>query len=157
GALQGDGIQVKTGSYGNVIRDNVIYNRPSRGISVSGTGSNPVNIVEGNTVWNAFEGIQVVADAVVRNNVVSNSGSGLSLYGYQQTTTQIKNVTAVNNTLYNNTNGVYARWDSSTTNMILANNAIYSPGKTALNMSGSVGEFSANYVEGGTDCALNGT
>jgi hypothetical protein len=156
GTTQGDGIEVKVGSYANIVRDNVIYNRAYPGIFVYGTGSNPVNVVEGNVVWNSLEGIYAVADAVVRNNIVFNSGTGLSLYGHAQVS-QLKNVTAVNNTLYNNSDGIYMRWSSSALNMVLANNAIYSPGKTALNTSGSVGTFAANYVEGGADRALDGT
>src|SRR5262249_31921778 len=119
-----------------------------------GTGSNPVNIVEGNVVWNSNEGIYAVADAIVRNNIVFNSSTGLSLYGHDQVA-QMKNVTAVNNTLYNNDEGVYMRWGSSASNMILANNAIYSPGKTALSLSASVGTFAANYVAGGADRTLD--
>ena len=59
---------------------------------------------------------------------------------------QVKNVTAVNNTLYNNNDGLYMRWDSSAVNMVLANNAVYSPGKNALNTTGSLGTFAANYL-----------
>jgi len=113
------------------------------------------NIVEGNVIWNALEGIYAVADAIVRNNIVFNSGTGLSLYGHDQVP-QMKNITAVNNTLYKNDDGVFMRWGSSATNMILANNAIYSASKNALNLSGSVGTFTANYVEGKSDRALDG-
>jgi parallel beta-helix repeat protein len=155
GTTQGDGIEVKVGSHSNIIRDNVIYNRAYPGIFVYGTGTNPVNIVEGNVIWNAREGIYAVADAVVRNNIVFNSGTGLSLYPHEQVA-QMKNVTAVNNTLYKNNDGILMRWNSSARNMILANNAIYSPTKNALNLSGSVGVFSANYVDGKSDRALDG-
>jgi len=155
GTTQGDGIEVKVGSHSNIIRDNVIYNRAYPGILVYGTGTNPVNIVEGNVIWNALEGIYAVADAIVRNNIVFNSGTGLSLYPHEQVA-QMKNVTAVNNTLYKNNDGILMRWNSSAVNMILANNAIYSPTKNALNLSGSVGVFSANYVDGKSDRVLDG-
>src|SRR5262249_26127027 len=147
GTTQGDGIEVKVGSHSNIIRDNVIYNRAYPGIFVYGTGTNPVNIIEGNVVWNSLEGIYAVADAIVRNNIVFNSGTGFSFYGHVKVS-KMKNVTAVNNTLYQNDDGIYMRWDSSASNMILANNAIYSPTKNALNLSGSVGTFARNYVEG---------
>src|SRR5262249_4528437 len=52
GTTQGDGIEVKVGSHSNIIRDNVIYNRAYPGILVYGTGTNPVNVVEGNVIWN---------------------------------------------------------------------------------------------------------
>ena len=152
---QGDGIEVKVGSHSNVIRDNVIYNRAYPGIFVYGTGTNPVNVVEGNVIWNVLEGIQAAADAIIRNNIVFDSGTGLSLYPHVQVS-QMKNVTAVNNTLYSNDEGILMQWGSSAVNMILANNAIYSPNKTALKISGSVGTFVANFVEGKSDRALDG-
>jgi len=146
GTTQGDGIEVKVGSHSNTIRDNIIYNMTYPGIFIYGGGAG-INTVEGNVIWNCLEGIYAVADAIVRNNIVFNSGTGLSLYGHAQVS-QMKNVTAVNNTLYNNTDGVYVRW-GSTTNMILANNAIYSPGKTAINSSSGIqGTVRSNYVEG---------
>src|SRR2546425_5754435 len=101
GTSQGDGIEVKVGSHSNIIRDNVIYNRFYPGILVYGTGGNPVNVIEGNVVWNSLEGISALSDAVVRNNIVFNSGCGLCLYNHVQVA-QRKNLTAVHNTLYNN-------------------------------------------------------
>jgi hypothetical protein len=77
-----DGIEIKAGSYGNVIRDNVIHDtnieRHYPGIFVYGGGAG-TNLVEGNVIWNAGEGIQVVSDAVVRNNIVFNcSATGIT-------------------------------------------------------------------------------
>jgi hypothetical protein len=79
GTTQGDGIEVKVGSHSNVIRHNVIHNMPYPGIFVYGTGTNPPNVVEGNVIWSCVEGIYAVTDAVVRNNIVISSGTGLSL------------------------------------------------------------------------------
>ncbi len=102
GTTQGDGIEIKVGSHSNIIRGNVIYNMPYPGIFVYGTNSTAINVVEENVIWNCYEGIYAVADAIVRNNIVLDSGTGLSLYGHAQVA-QMKNVTAINNTLYNNT------------------------------------------------------
>jgi hypothetical protein len=149
GTSQGDGIEVKVGSHSNIVRDNVIYNRPYPGILVYGTGANPVNIVEGNVVWNSLEGISALSDVIVRNNIVIGSGCGLCIYTHVQVT-QRKNVTAVNNTLYGNDSGVYYRWNGS--NLVLANNAIYSPGGTAVDSGAAIsstgGAVAANFVEG---------
>ena len=149
GTTQGDGIEVKVGSHSNVIRDNVIYNMSYPGILVYGTGTNPANVVEGNVIWNCLEGISALADAIVRNNIVISSGCGLCIYSHAQVS-QRKNVTAVNNTVYNNDSGLYYRWSGS--NLVLANNAIYSPGKTAIDSNGSItssgGVVVANFVEG---------
>lgn len=98
---------MKVGSHSNLIRDHVVYNMSYPGIFVYGGGAG-VNTVEGNVIWNCLEGIYAVADAIVRNNIVFNSGTDLSLYGHAQVA-QMKNVTAVNNTLVNNTDGVYVR------------------------------------------------
>jgi len=70
-----DGIEIKFGSYGNIVRDNVIHDtnisKQYPGIFVYGGGEG-TNIVEGNVIWNAGEGIQVVSDAIIRNNIVFN-------------------------------------------------------------------------------------
>jgi hypothetical protein len=159
GTTQGDGIEVKVGSHSIVIRDNVIYNRPYPCIFVYGTGANPANLVEGNVVWNCLEGIYAVADAVVRNNIVIGSGTGLSLYSHVQVA-QMKNVTAVNNTLIDNDAGLYVRWGSGVTNMVLANNAVYSPGKTAVSAGSGFSAavtLAANFVQGGSSVTLDST
>jgi hypothetical protein len=158
GTTQGDGIEVKVGSHSNVLRNNVIYNMAYPGIFVYGTGANPVNMVEGNVIWNCLEGIYAVADAVVRNNIVIGSGTGLSLYGHGQVA-QMKNVTAVNNTLIDNGTGLFLRWGSNVANMLLANNAVYSPGKTALSTGGSIGTgatIRANALQSGAS-GIDGT
>jgi parallel beta-helix repeat protein len=119
------------------------------GILVYGTGANTANVIEGNVIWNCLEGISALADALVRNNIVFNSDCGLCIYTHVQVS-QRKNITAINNTLYNNDDGIYYRW--SGTNLVLANNVIYSPGKTAVNSNGTInstgGAVAANFVEG---------
>ncbi len=155
GTTQGDGIEVKVGSHSNIIRDNVIYNRTYPGIFVYGTLANPVNIVEGNVIWNCLEGIYAVSDAIIRNNIILNSTLGLSLYPHAQVPV-LKNITAVNNTLYGNGTGVQVRWGG--TNMVLANNAIYSPGKTAINGGSGISASATvrnNYVEGTSTVAID--
>jgi hypothetical protein len=146
GSKQGDGIEVKVGSHSNVIRGNVIYNMSFPGIVVYGTQGNPRNLVEENVIWNCLEGIYAVADAVVQNNIIFGSGTGLSLYNHNQVA-QFKDVTAVNNTIYDCENCLYVRWGGS--NMILANNAIYCPNSVAVNSSSAVqGTIRSNFVEG---------
>lgn len=148
-----DGIEVKYGSGGNLIRNNVIHDTTIGtqfpGIFVYGGGAAP-NIVEGNAIWNAGEGIQVVSDATVRNNIVFQCVStGITASPHSQVPV-MKNVTIVNNTLYNNPEGIYVRW-SGTSGMVLANNAIYSPNATAVNAGGLSGtgiSVLSNFVEG---------
>lgn len=149
-----DGIEVKVGSFGNVIRDNVIHDttlgtQQYPCIFVYGGGP-AVNTVEGNAVWNCGEAIYAVADAIVRNNIVIGSGSGISSYPHAQVA-QMKNLMIVNNTIYGSGECLVLGW-SVVVAAVLANNAVYCPGTTAVNASGlTSAEVIAlsNFVEGG--------
>jgi hypothetical protein len=146
-----DGIEIKFGSYGNVVRDNVIHDtnigREYPGIFVYGGGEG-TNIVEGNVIWNAGEGIQVVSDAVIRNNIVFGcSVTGITAAPHIAVP-YVGNVKIINNTIVNHPRGVRMRWDKAT-DMVFANNAIYCPGSIAVDASGPGNAvFSANYVRG---------
>lgn len=146
-----DGIEVKYGSYNNTIRNNVIHdtNITTRypGIFVYGGGS-AVNIVEGNKIWNAGEGIQVVSDAVIRNNVIFDCTiSGITAAPHAAVP-HVRNVRIVNNTIVNHPVGVRIRW-SKAADMVFGNNAIYCPGSTALDASGvDAHRLSVNYISG---------
>lgn len=150
-----DGIEIKFGSYGNTVRDNVIHDtnigRQYPGIFVYGGGPK-VNIVEGNVIWRAGEGIQVVSDAIVRNNIIFNCSIDGITAAPHAAVKRMRNVTIVNNTIVNHPAGVRIRW-SGAENMIFSNNAVYCPGSTAIDAAG-IGEakLSANYIAG----ALNG-
>lgn len=102
GVTQGDGIEVKTGSHDNIIRDNAIINVNYPGIFVYdrlaikvhffvdklfSTVTGGPNIVEGNFILNSKQnGIQITAGAIVRNNIVINSGvNGIHITGNQGT------------------------------------------------------------------------
>src|SRR4051812_24976693 len=112
-----DGIEIKFGSYGNVVRNNVIHDtnigRKYPGIFVYGGGAG-TNLVEGNVIWNAGEGIQVVSDAIVRNNIIFNcSATGITAAPHGAVP-QIRNVIIVNNTIFNAPVGVRMRWAQAT-------------------------------------------
>jgi Right handed beta helix region len=147
-----DGIEVKVGSYANIIRDNVIHDTTigTRYPCIFVYGGGPdVNIVERNALWNCGEAIQVVSDAVVRNNLILNSDVGITAAPHQQVS-QMENVAIVNNTLYGHIDCLYLRWSSASA-MILANNALYCPGGAAVNAAGlgsAAVSVHANYVEG---------
>jgi hypothetical protein len=148
-----DGIEVKPGSYGNIIRNNVIHNTnigtefPC--IFVYG-GGNGINIVEGNAMWNCGEGIQVVSDAIVRNNLILNSSVAGITSGPHRQVAGVRNVTIVNNTIYGHPECLHLRWVGAR-NMLLVNNAVYCPGGIAANTSGLAGRnitVRSNYFEG---------
>ncbi|NQV35900.1 MAG: right-handed parallel beta-helix repeat-containing protein [Phycisphaeraceae bacterium] len=146
-----DGIEIKFGSYGNIVRDNVIHdtNIGSQypGIFVYGGGKG-INIVEGNVIWRAGEGIQVVSDAVIRNNIIFNcSATGITAAPHAAVP-HVRNVKIVHNTIVNHPKGVVLRWEKAT-QMIFANNAVYCAGSTAIHAAGMGNNtFSANYVAG---------
>jgi hypothetical protein len=146
-----DGIEIKFGSYGNIVRDNVIHDTnidtKYPGIFVYGGGKG-VNIVEGNVIWNAGEGIQVVSDAIIRNNIIFNcSATGITATPHAAVP-YVRNVKIINNTIVNNPRGVLFRW-AKADDMIFANNAVFCPDSTAIDAAGiNNSKFSANYVAG---------
>jgi hypothetical protein len=147
-----DGIEIKFGSYGNIVRDNVIHDtnisKEYPGIFVYGSSGRGINIVEGNVIWNAGEGIQVVSDAIIRNNIVFNcSMTGITAAPHAAVP-YVSNVKIINNTIVNHPKGVLIRWNKAS-DMVFANNAIYCPGSTAVDAPGRVNAtFSANFVQG---------
>lgn len=76
---QGDGIEIKLGSFGNRIVGNVIHDTKYPGIIVYGTGGRERNLIEGNLIWNTGDhGIQAAADAIIRGNwIVQARGCGI--------------------------------------------------------------------------------
>jgi len=146
-----DGIEIKFGSYANIVRDNVIHdtNIESKfpGIFVYG-GGKQVNIVEGNVIWNAGEGIQVVSDAIIRNNIIFNCAMTGITAAPHAAVPNVHNVRIINNTIVRHPKGILIRWDKAN-DMILANNAIYCPQSNAIDASGIANSIcSANYISG---------
>jgi len=146
-----DGVEIKLRSYGNIVRDNVIHDtnigRQYPGVFVYGGGPK-VNVVEGNVIFRAGEGIQVVSDAIIRNNIIFDcSVTGITAAPHGAVS-KMRNVTIVNNTIVNNPRGARIRW-SRADNMIFTNNAVYCPGSTAVDAAGiDKADFSSNYIAG---------
>jgi len=133
-----DGIEFKFGSWGNTIRDNVIHNtnigRQYPGIFVYGGGKG-VNVVEGNVIWRAGEGIQVVSDAIVRNNVILDCSAAGITAAPHGAVPKMRNVKIVHNTIVNHPRGVRIRWGKAE-DMVFANNAVYCPKGMAIDAAG---------------------
>lgn len=146
-----DGIEIKAGSHGNIVRNNVIHDtnieRKYPGIFVYGGGAR-ANVVEGNVIWRAGEGIQVVSDAVIRNNVVFDCETAGITAGPHAAMPQVRNVTIVNNTVFNAPVGVRMRWAESA-NAVFANNAIYCPASSAIVAEPGPALLLRNYIHGG--------
>ena len=82
---QGDGIEIKDGSFGNIIRDNVIHDTNYPGIIVYDCDGKAPNLIERNVIWNSGDhGIQAAADAIIRNNLIlSARGEGIHCRNHQ--------------------------------------------------------------------------
>lgn len=156
---QGDGIELKTGSYNVTIRHNVIHDVQYPGITMYGTLGMPANLVEGNIVWNAGDnGIQTVGEVVVRNNVVVGSGNN----GIQAKPSQGAlpiGLTIVHNTVVGAGDACLRGndWPADNGNLVAAN-ALFCAGTSALRLVNAVpGEFVDNGVLGSVEGVMNGT
>ncbi len=152
---QGDGIELKEGSYGNVIRDNVIHDTNYPGIiTYSTVGNGPANVIEGNVVWNTNDnGIQSAADAVIRNNIVL--GSPIALQPHQAGSPGNQQV--LHNTVVTQGSGIEVRGVVGP--ITIANNAVYSQSGSAIRViSGNTGlvTLAGNVGTGGLSGASSG-
>jgi len=121
---QGDGIEVKQGSWGNWIAENIVHDTPYPSILVYGTGGMPPNIVERNVCWNSGDNvIQAQGEAIIRNNLMMNGKYGFFSIDHQGTVTDL---VVVHNTIINDQFGARMNdWDGKP-GMVFANNVVYS-------------------------------
>ena len=134
---QGDGIEIKKGSYANIVRDNVIHDTHYPGITmydVNGHGA--PNIIERNLIWNSDDsGIQVTADAIVRNNIVLGATNN-AFFSNNIDGGSANNLIIVNNTfLMPQGDGI--RLNGVSGSVRIVNNLIYAPGNYAIRASGT--------------------
>jgi hypothetical protein len=147
GGSQGDGIEIKQGSFNNWIADNVVHDTRYPCILLYGTGGNPPNIVERNICFNSSETVmQVQGEAIVRNNLLMNGLNGFSSHDHQG---QTRDLTFVHNTIINSGRGAsLASWGGRP-GMVFANNVVYSQGVAVQFSSGSAGvQLGGNVVLG---------
>lgn len=131
---QGDGIEVKQGSWGNLIAENDVHDTNYPCITVYGTAGKPVNIIERNLCRRSADHVmQVQGEAIVRNNVlVSAAGSGFASTDHQGKTL---NLQVIHNTIVNSGHAFSGgSWDGRE-GMVLANNILYSRDKNALHFA----------------------
>ena len=127
---QGDGIELKEGSSGNIIRHNVIHDTNYPGIlTYSTVGNGPPNIIDSNVIWNSNEyGIQSAADSIIRNNILLGESIGLQPHQAGSPSNQ----QLVHNTIVTQGNGIEIRGVSG--DVVVANNAVYSQSGTAIRL-----------------------
>lgn len=136
---QGDGIELKEGSYANVIRDNVIHDTKYPCIiTYSTVGNGAANIIERNAMWACGDhGIQSAADAIIRNNIILGATNDAIRNQVHQSGSP-SNLVIVNNTIIKPA-GDAIRSDGITGSLIIANNAIYAQNGSAIRLSGELG------------------
>ncbi|MFN0075216.1 MAG: right-handed parallel beta-helix repeat-containing protein [Prosthecobacter sp.] len=129
---QGDGIEVKQGSWGNLIAENDIHDTQYPCITVYGTAGKPVNIIERNLCRrSADSAMQVQGEAIVRNNVlIGGKGSGFASLDHQG---KSLNLQVIHNTIINTGDAFKGSSWNAREGMILANNVLYSRDKSAMN------------------------
>ncbi|WP_146533823.1 right-handed parallel beta-helix repeat-containing protein [Rubripirellula reticaptiva] len=125
---QGDGIEIKDGSYANTIKHNFVQNTNYPGIVVYRTGRaiEDRNVIEENVVINSNDtAIQATADALIQNNLIVTNRTGFLSKPFA---TVPQNLSIVNNTIVAGTDGIRTfGWDDAeAVNNIFANNAVYS-------------------------------
>lgn len=100
---QGDGIELKDGSYGNIVRDNVIHDTNYPGILVYGTDGHAPNVIEHNVIWNTNDhGIQAASEAIVRHNTIRET-KGAGIYCNDHQSARGGNLIITNNTILSKT------------------------------------------------------
>jgi hypothetical protein len=137
---QGDGIEIKEGSYNNVVRDNVIHDTGYPCIiTYSTVGNGAPNVIERNVLWNCGDhGIQSAADVIIRNNIILGSAAdGIANQPHQAGTPS--NIQIVNNTILHPTNDAIAS-TGITGSVIIANNAVYAKQGNAIRVAGTLGQ-----------------
>ncbi|MES2594417.1 MAG: right-handed parallel beta-helix repeat-containing protein [Verrucomicrobiota bacterium] len=134
GGSQGDGIEVKQGSWGNLIAENHVHDTQYPCITVYGTAGKPVNIVERNLCYRSGDHVmQVQGEAIVRNNVlISGKSSGFGSTDHQGKTT---NLQVIHNTIINTGHAFSGGSWNAREGMILANNILYSRDGNALHFA----------------------
>lgn len=136
---QGDGIEVKQGSWGNLIAENDVHDTQFPCITVYGTAGKPVNIIERNLCRRSNDhAMQVQGEAIVRNNFLAGAkGAGFASTDHQAKSV---NLQVIHNTIVNSNHAFSGgSWDSRQ-GMILANNVLYSRDRNAMNFpNGSQG------------------
>lgn len=134
---QGDGIEIKAGSYGNIVRDNVIHDTAYPAITLYHTNGNGApNLIERNLVWNSGDnGIQVTADAIVRNNIVLSAvAHGIAVHPLQGGNPG--NLSIVNNTVLKS-DGDALHISGVAGSILIANNAFYAANGNAMFANGA--------------------
>src|SRR5690606_38988647 len=122
--MQGDGIELKQGSYGNHIVGNVVHDTNYPCILLYGTGGRQPNVVERNVCYRSNDVVlQVQGEAIVFNNALFGGTAGFTSHDHEGATRDL--VFAHNTVLCPGRAVSLAAWGGRP-GMAFLNNAIYS-------------------------------
>lgn len=145
---QGDGIELKQGSYANLIVENEVHDTKYPCITVYGTDGLEPNVIERNVCYRSLDNVlQVQGEAIVRGNLIVGGAQGFQSHDHQGLS---KNLEVVHNTIVSANRGAnLANWNDRP-GMVFANNAVYSQSSQAVVFgSGSNGvEIAGNVAYG---------
>ncbi len=134
GGSQGDGIELKQGSWGNRIVANHVHHTPYPCILVYGTDGRANNVIERNVCHDSGDNVlQVQGEALVANNLLMRGVTGLHSHDHQGRTTGLR---VLHNTIINAGPATdLASWNDRP-GMVFANNAVYSLSGPSLSFPG---------------------
>jgi hypothetical protein len=153
---QGDGIEVKQGSFNNWIVENHVHDCQYPCILVYGTGGEAPNVIERNVCYRSGDNVmQVQGEAIVRNNLLIQGANGFASHDHQG---QSKDLTFVHNTILNTGRGAHLASWGGRPNMVFANNVVYSQSGDAVRFgNGSAGvQIAGNVALGSISGASSG-
>ena len=154
---QGDGIEVKQGSWGNLIAGNIVHDTNYPCILVYGTAGQPCNIVENNICYRSNDNtMQIQGECIVRNNLVmAGAARAFASQPHQGAPTEMR---VVHNTFINTGTAVQLSAWNSGSQMIFANNACYSRNGSALRAVNSTSgvAYAGNVAHGSVTNGVGG-
>ncbi len=160
-SAQGDGIELKQGSYNNWIVENLVHDTNYPCIIVYGTDGQAPNVVERNICYNSADNVmQAQGEAIIRNNLLINGATAFHSHDHQG---QTKDLQVVHNTIINSGRAMNLSSWNNRSGMVLANNAVYSQNAEAVRFpNGSQGVTLAGNVKlgsltGATSGFIDGT
>lgn len=138
GGTQGDGIEVKQGSYANWIVGNHVHDTRYPAILVYGTAGKAPNRIERNVCYGSKNAaLQVQGEALVRNNLLlAEEGAALLSTDHQG---KSRELVVVHNTIAGKALGARLNSWSGREGMVFANNLVVSEGRALFFPKGSDG------------------
>ena len=142
GGIQGDGIELKQGSYANWIVGNLVHDTNYPCILVAGTYGMPINLIERNFCVGSNDNVmQVQGEAIVFNNLAVGGANAFFSSDYQDST---RNLAVVHNTFVSSGAGAYFTSWNGKPGMLFSNNLAYSESGLAVSFAGGSNGVSAS-------------